>query len=175
MGFSYIHRNPIRAKMVADIKDYFWSSHYFYINSNNETIHTSFILNLISNKKAKAVLDYMNYMETQGNDNDKKEDYKILYNFFDENFKNTDLSIQNNCRKNNREDLEIIASKIFIENQTKNLIISGSKQRHLTPLKVKFIQEARTLKYSVHEIASYLNCGESTISCLVGRDKKAYF
>lgn len=167
----YIHRNPIRAKMVNSMDEYFWSSHYFYKNSDVETIDTSFILRLISNKKARAVLGYMKYMTSLGDDENEEEDYKILSDKFNYKFQNQELTIRSGI-KNNREELKKIADRIFNDYRTRELIITGSRQRYLTPLKLDFINAARALNYSIAEIAEHLNCAESSISCLLGRNSK---
>jgi REP element-mobilizing transposase RayT len=158
----YIHRNPLRAKMVSKLEDYFWSSHYFYMKAINDTINTHFILSLISNKKAKAILNYKEYVTSQGNDNNKEDDYEIMSSLFKKKLKNLTWDMPNDSIKEMRKSLDNISKEIFIDDNTKALILDGSKQRHLIPLKIAFIHEAIKLKYYLHEIADYLNCSEST-------------
>jgi REP element-mobilizing transposase RayT len=53
----YIHRNPLRAKIVKRLPDYKWSSYlcYAYDKKNNDWLKTDFILNqLITDDKNKA-------------------------------------------------------------------------------------------------------------------------
>ena len=53
----YIHRNPLRAKIVKRLSDYKWSSYlcYAYAPNNNDWLKTDFILNqLITDDKKKA-------------------------------------------------------------------------------------------------------------------------
>jgi REP element-mobilizing transposase RayT len=53
----YIHRNPLRAKIVKRLPDYKWSSYlcYAYDKQNNDWLKTDFILNqLITDDKNKA-------------------------------------------------------------------------------------------------------------------------
>lgn len=91
----------------------------------------------------------MKYMTSQGNDEDKEDDYRLLSDIFNEKFKNIDLSVHNDYKKNIRESIESISERVFIGNETRALILAGSKQRHITSLKATFIKEAIKLKYSL--------------------------
>lgn len=72
----YIHRNPLRAKLVRNLQDFEWSSHQGYIfNSKDwEWLHKDFMLALFSNNKKNQLTVYQEYMEQK----DKKEVLNIL-------------------------------------------------------------------------------------------------
>lgn len=165
----YIHRNPVRASMVKSVDDYFWSSHFFYKTFNNDIVNTSYILNYISSSKAKAILGYMKYVNSIGDDLHEQEDYKKLSELFDKKFDGEVININSTVNRKTRESLDSIGNRIFKDCETKQLIMNGSRQRYLTHVKVNFIKEATGLKYSLKEISEYLNCAESTISSLLTR------
>jgi putative transposase len=167
----YLHRNPIRANMVKNLEDYFWSSHYFYKTANNEFINTNFLLNLISNKKARAILGYMKYVSHEGNDDNDDEDFKILSSFFKSENKGDESYLETNYLCQGRDNLDIIGNRFFTDDKIKEIILCGGRQRYLTPIRVNFINEAISHRYTMKEIANYLNCAESTVSSLWSRNK----
>jgi putative transposase len=165
----YIHRNPIRAKIVAEVDNYKWSSHFFYKNGINGTVNAEYILGIISSKKSQGILKYMNLVNAAGNDNNQEEDYKkcregiSLFSQFD------NEGMFNNNKKVIRKSLEEIASLIFIDEAKKALILAGCKKRELTPIKLDFIREAIALKYTYKEIAGFLRISESTARTMISR------
>lgn len=72
----YIHRNPIRAKMVKNIDDFEWSSHQGYISDSKEWgwLYKSNILSIFSEGKSEALKDYRNFVSQR----DNKDLIKIL-------------------------------------------------------------------------------------------------
>ena len=166
----YIHRNPIRAKIVAKVDDYKWSSHYFYKKGINDTVNTDYILGVISSKKAQSILKYMKFVNADNND-DNYEEYKKC------NEKFTIYDLRNNIEiltKENqleRRSLQDLASNIFIDEDKKALVFAGSKQRVLTSIKLDFIKEAILLKYTYKEIANFLNASESMVRTILVRHK----
>jgi putative transposase len=169
----YIHRNPIRAELVQNINDYFWSSHYYYKNAKTGFVNIDFILGIISNKKASAQLEYMKYVTAEG-DEDFNEGLKIESVHFEKDFANQDVIIRANCLMNKRENLDNIGDRVFQDSKVKDIILSGGRQRHLTQLRINFIREAISLRYTIKEIADYLNCAESTVSAMLSRYKEIY-
>lgn len=166
----YIHRNPIRAKMVAKVDDYKWSSHYFYKNGINDTVNTDYILGVISSRKAQGILKYMKFVDADNND-DNYEGYEKFCEKF------TLFNLSNNIetltkdKKIERRSLKDIASLIFIDDDKKTLIFTGSKRRVLTSIKLDFIKEAILLKYTYKEIADFLNTSESMVRTILTRHK----
>jgi putative transposase len=67
----YIHRNPVRAGMVNQPREYRWSSHRGYLSesSNWQWLSRNFVLEMLDNNKStqmKAYNDFMNQMESDG-------------------------------------------------------------------------------------------------------------
>ncbi len=59
----YIHLNPIRAKLVADPSEYFWSSHQFYLKQNEcEWLARDMGLRFFGNSYIEALEEYSNFM-----------------------------------------------------------------------------------------------------------------
>lgn len=60
---QYIHMNPIRAKMVENLKQYAWSSHNQYIGTTDKgPAEPEHVLSLFGDKLAAAVKRYEEYM-----------------------------------------------------------------------------------------------------------------
>lgn len=62
----YIHRNPLRAGMVADLDQYPWSSHHGYLSAAKswDWLYKDFVLSMLSDKrKAKKVYKQFMAME----------------------------------------------------------------------------------------------------------------
>lgn len=144
----YIHRNPIRAKMVENLDDYKWSSHYFYKTARVGTVNTMFILNMLSDKKAKAVLSYMKFVNALGNDDNDEEDYEIVRELLDKQFNDKDITLELSENPMKREILESIYNRIFPDEVLKLELLSGSKKRYLTQLKLDFIKKSLLQKYT---------------------------
>ena len=68
---KYIHRNPIRAKLVTDLDKYKWTSHHAYINKSPEWewIKTGLLLSMLSENEANQVSGYRDFI---GEADDKK-------------------------------------------------------------------------------------------------------
>jgi len=60
----YIHRNPIRSKIVKIIDDFRWSSHQGYKSDSNEWdwLYKKYILKIFSDDKKEAFKGYRNFM-----------------------------------------------------------------------------------------------------------------
>jgi REP element-mobilizing transposase RayT len=72
----YIHLNPIKAKMIENIKDFKWSSHSIYLKgkSSSTWIDINSILYFFSKNKAEAIKEYKEYI-SQDVDKEAKEFY----------------------------------------------------------------------------------------------------
>jgi putative transposase len=68
----YIHRNPLRAGIVSDLKNYPWSSHNGYISNAKkwEWLHKNYILEMFSKVKNLQVTAYKRFVS--------KEDLGVL-------------------------------------------------------------------------------------------------
>lgn len=60
----YIHFNPVKAKIVKDIKDYRWSSHILYLKriTREDWINVDCLLISFSNKRRQAINAYKEYL-----------------------------------------------------------------------------------------------------------------
>lgn len=65
----YIHQNPLKARIVKDIKDYKWSSYCEFINKDNDGIvDSAFILVLFNKERKKAIDSFKEFHKTSNND-----------------------------------------------------------------------------------------------------------
>lgn len=73
---GYIHRNPLRAKIVENIDCFEWSSHQGYISGSKDWdwLYKDFILSILSGNKNNWIKEYRNFI----NESDKKEILKLL-------------------------------------------------------------------------------------------------
>lgn len=60
----YIHRNPLRAGMVKELKEFPWSSHHGYLSRAEKWawLHKDFLLSMLSENKSGRVLSYRNFV-----------------------------------------------------------------------------------------------------------------
>jgi putative transposase len=66
----YIHRNPVRARIVKHLREYQWSSHQGYLSesANWKWLSRDFVLEMLDNNKSrqiKAYIDFMNQAESE--------------------------------------------------------------------------------------------------------------
>ncbi len=64
----YIHQNPLKAGIVTNFDDYFWSSYNDYLKGNGIT-DTSFILSIFSDNKNEAIEQFKRFNQTENDDN----------------------------------------------------------------------------------------------------------
>lgn len=165
----YIHRNPVRAHICSDVNNYSWSSHYFYKNGVNSFINTDFILKILANDKKAAIKIYMKLVESTGDD-DPNKDFESIKNIFNlgENLLVNPEGEQ--FEKPSQKSMDEMLLELKISETTLNEIKSGSKKQNLTDIKLKIIKALIIEKYTLKEIASYLNAAPSTISKLISRN-----
>ena len=56
-ALRYIHQNPVKAGMVANIEDYRWSSNSAYLGERDSFVDTNFILEMLGSKE--QYIDFM--------------------------------------------------------------------------------------------------------------------
>jgi len=69
----YIHNNPVKAGIVEKPEEYRWSSYNIYVGkavNSNELLDTGKILASFSNKKNKAVVEYIRFTERYGEESE---------------------------------------------------------------------------------------------------------
>ena len=72
----YIHRNPLRAKIVKDLDEFLWCSHQGYISNSKDWdwLYKDFILSIFSEDKKEGLIEYRKFI----NQKDKEEVLKML-------------------------------------------------------------------------------------------------
>ncbi len=68
----YIHQNPLKAHMVDRINEYTYSSYHEYIEAHPGLTDIDFLLNMLSDNRKEAVLQFITLSETQ-----ESETYEI--------------------------------------------------------------------------------------------------
>lgn len=63
----YIHQNPVKAKIVEQIKDYRWSSYHEYINKNS-LVDVEFIHEFFSKEKKRFIDGFIEFMNQDNED-----------------------------------------------------------------------------------------------------------
>jgi hypothetical protein len=65
---KYIHRNPLRARIVEKLEQYPWSSHHAYTGKNNplNLVDTDQVLRMFSESKTRARRKYREFMVEKG-------------------------------------------------------------------------------------------------------------
>lgn len=63
----YIHRNPLRAGIVAKLDDYEWSSHKGYVSKAKkwEWLHKNYILGIFSKNKRSQLISYKRFISSE--------------------------------------------------------------------------------------------------------------
>jgi len=76
----YIHRNPLRAGLVTDIKDFPWSSHHGYLSSAKkwEWIYKEFLMSMVSDKQSRRLAAYKDFVSL----NDSGKGVKSALGFY---------------------------------------------------------------------------------------------
>ncbi|SMD00535.1 transposase [Sporomusa malonica] len=77
----YIHRNPIKAGIIKDISNYFWSSYHEYVETPSNT-DIDFALDMFAQDRLKAVTLFSSY--TNEKNTDECLEYKQRINITDQ-------------------------------------------------------------------------------------------
>lgn len=67
----YIHQNPVKAKVVKRVDEWEWSSYLSYTGYSSNTqilLDRDFVLDIFSEDKNKAIIDFKNFNESENND-----------------------------------------------------------------------------------------------------------
>ena len=168
---KYIHLNPMRAKVVAKVQEYRWSSHNSYAGKSGDSIiDRDQVLRMFSEDKTTARQVYKAYME-DGRTIDKTDIYVTIDQRIlgDEGFRDRvmeraeiDLSEQ---RRSREYSLSTIAAAIEEAYGIKLLEIRAKgKGRVLSTGRKVFSQVAREYGYRGKEIAAYTRKDPSIIT-----------
>lgn len=161
----YVHYNPVKARIVDNVIDYKWTSDYYYrSNLRNGFVDIDIILNMLSSERTKSIASYIEYMNQESVEEKKiYEDKYILGE--EENY----ISVKSTINKFERKSLTSILKSIVSNQYDFDLLTNGSRERHLTKYKIKFIKKALELKYSFEEIGSCLGSSKVAIYNLYKR------
>ena len=71
----YIHRNPLKANIIKNLDNYYWSSHHGYLALENKHswLHRNILLEMFSKSKKQAFIDYLAF--TTQEDSDEVKDF----------------------------------------------------------------------------------------------------
>lgn len=161
----YIHQNPVQAKICQKIQDYPWSSDRFYRRSEgNKMVDIDLILERFSVNRAHAVAAYARFMDETASESEEV-------------FETGDvvgepppkLDQRRQPKSEQRQSLEELLQETAVTLENKNAILDGSRKRHLTGLKQKFIAAAARANYRLKEISNFLKISESAVYQLLER------
>ncbi len=163
---KYIHFNPVKSDLDGGI-DYEWSSHQYYINGKKDSlVDTDFVLNMFSNRKDKAIGQYMHFLN--------QEPEKITY-------KDTQVvqqQIQDSKDQQAEAPLEISIDKLIevvCTNEKINVsqITDKNRTRRISDIrKAIILLSDKHCKITNNELAHRLNLTPSTTSRVRNGDFK---
>lgn len=179
----YIHRNPVRAKMVKNAEGFRWSSYAAYLNSNqaHSWLFTNKILDCFSDETKS--IQYKQFVESE--DSDPIEEYykdnrwvsmlgnddsKKLIKKFNEN-KQKEIADKQPLIRPTIDDIKLTVAQYF---QVKLSTIEKPKQlQENIPRKVAIWLSRKVGKYTLKEIArAFSNTSYSSISVVIWRIRK---
>lgn len=161
----YIHRNPVRSGICKEVGDYKWSSYRCYLKGHSDFINVSFPLSIFSPDKKIATRLFWRLMNSDGLEESREKDFEFFspqlsqYN----NQENCDINLQ----LPSRSSITDIVNSLGLPDKDILLLTSGSRKRSLTNIKTTLIKKAIGEKYTLSEIAAYLNITQSAVSKLL--------
>lgn len=177
----YIHRNPVRANLIKDPKDYFWSSHNAYLGQNEIAWLTiDYALSTFDNIKEIARERYISYILKEENKEELLElrkKFKDGHVLGDDEFLN---EVRNNKKYSKENRITITIDSILkivgqVYNLPEEMIIAAGKSRKASLARATTALFAKELAgISIEQIARFLNRDGSTISSLLSRIHKKY-
>lgn len=170
----YIHRNPVRAQLCREASEYIWSSHHIYEErlegkEANDLIDTDLILKKLSEDMNSAARMYR-LLINMNEETDRESDFektKQELNIPE----SGDGVIMHNQTARSRKSLSEIIITMRLDQETTELVMSGSKKRNITAYRVKFAEEAAKNMYTQKEIGDFLNISQGTVSGMLSRRK----
>lgn len=162
----YVHQNPVIANMCKHVYDYPWSSDGLYRSNNtqNGIVNIDFILDIFSKNRVEALKAYIDFM-----DENKKEDIGV--------FEKADVIGQVNTKRIDEyieletKPLNQILKEITKDEEIYNDIKLGSRKRHLTTYKKKFIEAALKFNYTMKEVGDSISISDVAVYKLHNSEK----
>jgi hypothetical protein len=170
----YIHRNPLKARMVTKLDDYPWSSHHAYSGATEISwLTVEFGLSLLGSSIEAARAAYRALInqpsfasEDRLHDDANPQDARILGT---DRFLST-LKVAVYTPKST-ETLEEFARNLCDKHGASlQLVCSRSRQRNLTPLRVEIAREAIDRRIAtLSEVAAFFKRDPASLSELLAR------
>lgn len=144
----YIHRNPVRAGICLNVRDYPWSSDHLYRKMEPGFVEIGLLLDMLSGNRKMSVQKYNLLME-------QDDDYAPGELTLTE--KNNPEG-RNKAKKydGGRMPLDEILMETGVDREEFELIKRGSRMRRLTMAKESYARNAWDQGYSLEEIARHI-------------------
>lgn len=170
----YIHNNPVRAGLVAELSQYRWSSHLAYVgNIRPGWLTLSFVLGMFGDTEARARRQYLRFMGapnlpspadsfSTGNSDDRRV-------FGSEEFAHAVTPTVPSPAGG--DALETMASEVCREfGVSLERLRSASRERHLVRIRTELSVRALNARIAkTNEIAAFLNRSPAAISQAIRR------
>lgn len=174
----YIHLNPVRAKIVEDIKTYTWTGHIDFIRRRPiSVVDTDFVLAQFSPQYYEARNLYVRFI-ADGMHLDSESLKTMLHNpdYEDREKPLSQLVKHEECRQNPivKPSLEVIEKIICkINNISPSLLRSNSKISPVCRSRHSFCYIAKIIGgHKIKVIAKHLNISEASVSIAVRREDR---
>lgn len=159
----YVHRNPLRAGICQRMSEYRWSCNANYRRNQSGLVEIETILDFlstnISTNRRKVIEQYVLLMEAED-----EADYSEMESIGD----NTFVSVlQAPNTKPGRKPLAEILTDTGASPADIQLIIGGSRKRHLIPYKIAYAKEALRHNYTFQEIGTYVSLSATAVYKMV--------
>ena len=168
---QYIHRNPLRAKIVDRLDAYPWSSHHAYTGKNNplSLVDIDQVLRMFSENKTRARMKYREFMAEK--DGFERKD---VYATIDQRLKGDDVFVDRILEQHDRPAQSARQKKIPLEEVARAIaqhyatnlteMRSPSRTQTLAAARKIFSIIARDEGYKAKEIASFLRKDATLVS-----------
>jgi REP element-mobilizing transposase RayT len=165
----YIHRNPLRAKIIDRLDSYPWSSHHAYTGKSNplNLVDTDQVMRMFSESKYRAKRLYREFMQ-ESHDLSPDDVYAVK----DQRVQGSDEFVEqvlaereNGGTPKRKPSLDAIALAVErYEGITMEDLRSGTRVRPVARARKVFSLVARSMGYAVKEIAVYLSVEGAAVS-----------
>ncbi len=161
---KYIHQNPLRAKIVGDLREYAWSSHHAYEGKNNPLglVEADQVLRLFSENKRRARIQYREFMKSE-----EKLSKGQVYATIDQRLQGDEEFVDRVLKQYNgliegrkrKKELTLPALAALLEDRLEVSLAEmrrASKHQSISHARKVFAHVAREYGYRGKEIADYL-------------------
>jgi REP element-mobilizing transposase RayT len=151
----YIHRNPLRAGLCLNIKDYQWSSDHCYRDIGSGFVNCSLLFDLLANDRLEACREYNLLMNVE-DDIDWEKTPSIGDKAFSE-------LVEPRPATSGRKALDEILFATGVDPEGFRGIKNGSRKRVLKPYKIAYAIEASRQGYTMMEIGRNIGVSDSAV------------